>query len=360
MRLIIAIIAVLWPSAVYADDVRPTPASVYTAIDRGLAFMVKDALAWKAQHNCVSCHHASMVVWSMREARQLGHVVAEPVLADLTKWIAESGDGKTGVSRPAGIPAALNAKAVWFALALEADPTPDAAAQNELKLLWNTVRGDQTGKGSWLSWPDTRAPIFGDLVTADVSCDTGADSRGSERGCRYESRSRPGSQVACGDEDGSRPAVGCDGLVLWKRLAGRTPSCARWYAVSGSGRTPMGAGASERTWRATHGPPGRRSMPGHAGVKTGDRVITRAQTFLINTQREDGSWPMTSRPAKPGGKGAASLIPITGAGSAWGVLGLVRRPAHITAIDYLLKVASMFAGHVGAAQIPHNQPDPPP
>ena len=33
---------------------------------------------------------------------------------------------------------------------------------------------------------------------------------------------------------------------------------------------------------------------------------------------------MTSRPTKPGGEGSTSLIPITGAGSAWGVLGLVR------------------------------------
>jgi hypothetical protein len=33
---------------------------------------------------------------------------------------------------------------------------------------------------------------------------------------------------------------------------------------------------------------------------------------------------MRSRPVKPGGKGSTSLIPITGAGSAWAVLGLVR------------------------------------
>jgi 3-methylcrotonyl-CoA carboxylase alpha subunit len=52
-----------------------------------------------------------------------------------------------------------------------------------------------------------------------------------------------------------------------------------------------------------------------------------AKGFLpsTGTLRECGSpAPMTSRPTKPGGKGATSLIPITGAGSAWGVLGLVR------------------------------------
>ena len=63
---------------------------------------------------------------------------------------------------------------------------------------------------------------------------------------------------------------------------------------------------------------------GHVGVKPDEPVIARAHAFLIKTQRDDGSWPMTSRPAKPGGKGAKNLIPITGAGSAWAVLGLVR------------------------------------
>ena len=61
-----------------------------------------------------------------------------------------------------------------------------------------------------------------------------------------------------------------------------------------------------------------------AGMKRDDPVIALVQAFLIRTQRDDGSWPMTSRPVKPGGEGSKSLIPITGAGGAWAVLGLVR------------------------------------
>ena len=89
--------------------------SVDSTIDRGLRFLVKDALAWRIEHNCVSCHHAGLVIWSMREAKQRGHAVDELVLSDLTKWVAESGDGRTSVSRPIGIPKALNEKAVSFA-----------------------------------------------------------------------------------------------------------------------------------------------------------------------------------------------------------------------------------------------------
>ena len=61
-----------------------------------------------------------------------------------------------------------------------------------------------------------------------------------------------------------------------------------------------------------------------AGLKADEPTIQRAHAFLIKTQRDDGSWPMTSRPTKPGDKGCKSLIPITGAGSAWAILGLVR------------------------------------
>jgi hypothetical protein len=63
---------------------------------------------------------------------------------------------------------------------------------------------------------------------------------------------------------------------------------------------------------------------GQARVKPDAPVLTRAQGFLIRTQRDDGSWPMASRPVKPGGQGSKCLIPITGARSAWAVLGLVR------------------------------------
>src|SRR5262245_52151453 len=82
--LMVAILA--GPAA--AQEPRPKPAEVEATIKRGLGFLVKDALAWKEKHNCASCHHASLIIWSMQEAKQRGHEVDETVLADLTKWVA--------------------------------------------------------------------------------------------------------------------------------------------------------------------------------------------------------------------------------------------------------------------------------
>src|SRR5579871_1114229 len=94
MRWIVALALIVVAGRGSARVPRREPSGVGMTIDRGLAFLTRDALAWKSRHNCVSCHHAALVVWAMREARQRGYAVEEPVLAQLTKWVAESGDGK--------------------------------------------------------------------------------------------------------------------------------------------------------------------------------------------------------------------------------------------------------------------------
>src|SRR5262245_836753 len=108
MRLLAAAVLLVLPALASAEEPRPKPTKSDEAVDRGLAFLVTDAAAWKKQHNCTSCHHAALVVWAVREAKQRGRKVDEPFLAEYTKWVAESGDGKTGVKRPDGIPKALN------------------------------------------------------------------------------------------------------------------------------------------------------------------------------------------------------------------------------------------------------------
>jgi hypothetical protein len=84
LRLIVAIVVAVLPAVASAQEDRPMRADIDATIDRGLGFLVKDALAWKKEHNCASCHHASLVIWSMREAKLRGRAVDEPVrgLAD--------------------------------------------------------------------------------------------------------------------------------------------------------------------------------------------------------------------------------------------------------------------------------------
>jgi squalene-hopene cyclase-like protein len=326
MRSIVAIIVVVLPAGVSAQDLRQKPSSVDATIDRGLGFLVKDALAWKNEHKCVSCHHAALVIWSMHEAKQRGHVVDEVVLAELTKWIAESGDGKFGMARPASAPDALNPKAVSFALALGADPKPDAISQKGMKLLLKTVKGDQTKNGSWSAWPESRPPIQGNSEESMTALATlavlSAAARGDDEAKVVRDRGVKWLAETKTDDDPQSIAMR---LVLWARLARpaeeRAPLVRRIKErQNADGGWSQAKGMESDAWATGQA----LYALAHAGIKADEPAVARARAFLIETQRDDGSWPMTSRPTIPGGKGSISLIPITGAGSAWAILGLVR------------------------------------
>jgi squalene-hopene/tetraprenyl-beta-curcumene cyclase len=327
MRAILTLVVlVLTNSFATAQGTHPAPTDAKSAIARGLSFLATDAIAWKKDHQCVSCHHAALVVWAMREAKDHEYAVNEPLLADLTKWLAESGDGTTSVPRPAGRPKALNTKALWFALALGADRRPDASSREGLELLLDTVRHDQTDDGSWSAWPETRPPMFGDSDEAMTALATlalqqaaaGGNQPGQEardKAIRWLEQRTPG-------EDLQPIALR---LILWSRL-GR-PSDERTALLSrikqrqnqdgGWGQAPGMSSDAWATGQALY-------ALSEAGERPDDQAIARGRAFLVGSQRADGSWPMASRPTKPGGEGAKSLVPITGAGSAWGVLGLVR------------------------------------
>src|SRR5262245_30834802 len=77
MRLIAFLVVSLLPAVAVAEDVRPKPANIDTAIERGAGFLARDAVAWKKEHKCVSCHHAGLVVWALRETKQSGRSVDE-------------------------------------------------------------------------------------------------------------------------------------------------------------------------------------------------------------------------------------------------------------------------------------------
>jgi hypothetical protein len=331
MRLMIAILTALLPAVTSAQDARSKRAEMDATIDRGLGFLVKDALAWKEEHKCASCHHAALVVCAMREAKRIGIAVDEPVLADLTKWLAESGNGKFGMARPESAPYAASPKAIYFALALGTDPKRDVAAQDGLKLLLTTVKAEQTENGSWSTWPGTRPPIFGSsdesltalatmallpvAATGDVEAKAARD-----KGVKWLTETKT-------DDDPQSIALR---LVLWIKL-GRPAEESEPLVRRIKDRQNSDGGWSQTNDMASDAWASGQALYAlaHAGIKSDNPAIVRGQAFLIKTQRADGSWSMTSRPTAPGGQGSNSLIPITGGGSAWAVLGLVRSTDHV-------------------------------
>src|SRR5262249_18018623 len=62
------------------------------AIDNGLKFLTEEAVAWKAERKCSSCHHVPMTIWALNEAKGRGYAVDEKALAELTAWVNAKDD----------------------------------------------------------------------------------------------------------------------------------------------------------------------------------------------------------------------------------------------------------------------------
>ncbi len=262
----------------------------------------------------------------MREAKDRGYAVDEPVLADLTKWIAESGNGKTSVPRPAGIPRAHNTKAVYFALGLAAIPRPSESEQQGRQRLLATVKGDQIEDGSWASWTDTRPPMFGhsdENATALATLALLPEAAAGEAAA-MAARDRGLKWLAEHETSGDHQAVALRIMLLKK--AGQPDEQSQPLV-----KRLLDAQQADGGWRQTADMASDAHATGQAlyalaqaGRKADDPAVQRAQAFLAKTKGVSGSWTLTSRTTKPGGVGAKNLVPITGAGNAWAILGLVR------------------------------------
>ena len=192
--------------------------------------------------------------------------------------------------------------------------------------LLKTVAAEQTENGSWSTWPETRPPIFGNSDESLTALATLAVLPAAAAGDKEAKAARDkGVKWLAETKTDDDPQSIALRLVLWTRLGHPAKEWEplvkrikdRQNADGGWGQTKDMGSDAWATGQALY-------ALAHAGIKPDDAVVSRGQAFLIKTQREDGSWLMTSRPTAPGGKGSTSLIPITGAGSAWAVLGLVR------------------------------------
>ncbi len=222
----------------------------------------------------------------MREAKERGHAVDEPLLAELTKWIAESGDGKTGIPRPEGIPRALNEKAVSLALALAADPHPDAISLAGMKTLLTTVKEDQVESGAWASWPETRQPIFGNsderTTASAILALLPAASAGDE--AAKSARDKGARWLVDTPTDGDPQSLALR-VVVWQRL-GRPASESQPWIETIKLRQNADGGWSQTTEMASDAWATGQALYAlaHAGLTASDPIVARGQAFLVKTQ----------------------------------------------------------------------------
>jgi hypothetical protein len=325
MRLVLVAAIALCSTIVTAGE-PADPEALRTATSRGLEFLAKDSIAWREQYKCAACHHASLVVWSFREAKERGLAVDETLLTELNTQMSEAGDGKFNGERPADSPKGFNAKALYFSLALAQNPDLQATSHEGTKLLLSTVKSDQTEDGSWSHWPGLRQPIFvgsDECVSIlEVLALLAAANAGDAEAIAARDRGVAWLSQHTSDEDPQTIALR---IILWSKLGRPSEESQAWVDLIRSRQNADG-GWSQTSEMASDAWATGQALYALAasGAPADDPTVARGQQFLISTQREDGGWAMTSRPMKPGGEGGKNLVPITGGGSAWAVLGLVR------------------------------------
>jgi squalene-hopene/tetraprenyl-beta-curcumene cyclase len=304
-----------------ADD---PDVDVKAAINRGLSFLAKDSVAWRESKQCYECHHAPFTIWALNEGKKRGYAVDEEVLADMTSWVVgEDYLARLIKERAPQEDIVFNEAPLLLALGIEAGNTNDR--QDALKKLLASVVKDQGSDGSWkrvkearpiLSSPDTLTMLALLVLSAANAPDMGQEGKtAQERALQFLQANEP--------DDELQPTV--LRLILWHRL-GRPAS--DWKPLEqqvrsaqnedgGWSQIELATSDAYATGQALY-------ALAEAGVTQEDAAVRRAQFFLEKSQRADGAWAMTSRAIMGNGKVATKFEPITHAGSAWAVMGLIR------------------------------------
>src|SRR6476646_3640138 len=61
----------------------------HKVIERGLSFLENDALKWRKDRGCATCHHGTMTVWALSEAKAQGYSVGTEAFAEIMEWTKE-------------------------------------------------------------------------------------------------------------------------------------------------------------------------------------------------------------------------------------------------------------------------------
>ena len=316
----------LMASIVRADE-PPAAEGARQAIERGLMFLEADALKWKAERTCATCHHGTFTVLALAEARKIGIAVDADKFAEMVKWskerlanIDEPRDPRPGWNM-------VNTVAIYLALLGQFVPEQSVVSREELAKIRGHLLRHQEDNGSW-AWSaapaKNRPPPFFEsdevatllaLLTFPLEEDaTNDELRGS--------RQKAIDWLAKADETDTTQAAAL--RLLWKKRAEPAvdvqPQIERFL-----NRQRSDGGFAQLADRPSDAYATGQSLYvlNLLGVLPDRPEIQRAVGFLLATQRADGSWEMTRR-GHEGVTPSANVVPITYFGSAWGTLGLMR------------------------------------
>lgn len=293
------------------------------AVERSLEFMEKDAVKWRTERGCSTCHHGTMTVWALSEAKSRGYAVSAEAIAENLQWTKSRLLARIDLPRDERPGWSLVSTPALY-LGIMSKDLPILSRQETTSIAGHLGRHQETdgafvppppANGAPPTWESRETLALLALLAWEPEPKTLA------------AREKLAAWVANCEKTDTTQAAALRLLVDVQ--TGRTGAelqpaidelLKKQSADGGWGQTkelPSDAYATGQSLYAL----------GVAGVKPEQPEIQKGVAFLVATQSADGSWPMTSR-NHPGITSTRNPIrnpiPITYFGSAWGTLGLVR------------------------------------
>lgn len=297
------------------DAEPPTIEQVRATIQSGVGYVEEKGQWWIEEKKCVACHRIGPMMWSLGAARTRGFAVSDR----LDEWY-DWAIAKSVTENDQQIVGDATNKEGLAQLLLARDLIGGAERPDVYNAFVKAILTDIQADGSWKpggQLPSQKRPAE---ETTDVStmwlalalADYGSgDDRpdGLDKAIKHVEASDPGTSTEWY----------VTRLLLAKRLADETAAAKMvetlrdqqqpdggWGWIVGEASDALGTGMSLYAFL-------------RAGVDSDDPAIRRAKQFLIETQRDDGSWAVKGTKAKK--KDAVEETAVYW-GTAWAVIGL--------------------------------------
>lgn len=310
-----------------ADSAAAAPRAPHQAVELALDFMVKDAAKWRAEHGCVTCHHGTMTVWALSEAKNQGYLVGAVNLEETT-W-----ETKTAVVRRFSKPREPGIQLITsaFYLGIMSQNLP-ILTRDEMRLLAEHLARFQEEDGTWelrnqegSGLPPTSESRETIVLLGLLAWEPHILASPLEAAKAHASREKAVAWLRDNQSTDTLQAIAL--RLLLDVRSGKPPE----QLQPGIDRL-LSLQNTDGGWRQLPEMPSDAYATGQtlwvlsfAGVRPDHSEVVRAVSYLVASQRADGSWPMPfrSHPDVPATR-ERGPIPITYFGSAWATLGLVR------------------------------------
>jgi hypothetical protein len=307
--------------------------AIHATVERGLHYLQQEAFGWKETRRCAACHHAAAMIWTFNEARARGYSIDEQALKEITTWAFEDMRANS-LEEQAPPRNVINLGWVYLLLSTETAQRPESSTAATLapdraflrdepirsarQTLIRQIVLKQASDGSWGRPLDERVPLGGPIEDVAILSRMALLESGDQSADVSACIRKAANWLTVSREKSSRQARN---LRLLMNVIESSPRMDWTNSITaieaeqnqdgGWSQTPEMSSDAYATGQSLY-------VLARAGVNSDDPALRHGVEFLNRTQLRDGAWPMASRVK------AKNLAPITGAGTAWALLGLLR------------------------------------